>query len=254
MFVEDRGPIRVLTLSNPTRGNALDEELLEELASAITRRQTSHVRAFLLRSKGARAFCSGYDLSRLAPPKGGPLPDQRLSQLMRELASHPAASVALINGGAFGAGCELAISCDFRVGGPKAVFCMPPARLGVIYAPDGLWRLAQLCGLSTAKLMFLTGRVISGQQAQQRGLLDERHGSSKAAERAAFALCEELAANAPLAVSGMKRTFELLSEAPLGAQERKELEALRRAAFNSQDVREGRAAFLEKRKPVFRGR
>ncbi|MFZ5471958.1 MAG: enoyl-CoA hydratase-related protein [Myxococcota bacterium] len=253
LFVEDRAAVRVLTVSNPVKANALDARLLKMLEEAIAPGATGHVRAFVVKADGGQAFCAGWDLESLEPPGEGPLPDERLSQVMSTLAAHPAPSVALVNAGAFGAGCELAISCDFRVGGPRALFCMPPARLGVVYAPQGLSRLSALAGFSTAKRMFLTGRALSAEGALRAGLLDELHPTEEEATSAAFALADELAKNAPLAVAGMKRAFGMLTAARLTEKEQAELQRLRRAAFNSADAKEGRAAFLEKRAPRFLG-
>jgi enoyl-CoA hydratase/carnithine racemase len=252
--VEDReGGLRVLTLTNPKKRNAVDDGMLAQLRAAVVPEASGHVRAFLLRGADA-GFCAGYDLSGLgtAPDKGA-LPDEHIFEVIQLLASHSAPSVALVRGPAFGAGCELASACDFRVGSDTAVLCMPPARLGVVYAPEGLWRLSSLVGVSKAKLMFLTGRKVDAPTAHAWGLLDELWPEADAEPRA-LALCGELAASAPLAVRGMKRGFERLAELHLTEAERGELDGLRRVAFNSEDIQEGRAAFLEKRPPVFRGR
>lgn len=255
LHIEDRpGGIRVLALSSPKKRNALDPTLLAALRDSLSPEATAEVRAFLVRGAGEKAFCSGYDLEILAAPgDADPLPDQLIGEVLAVLERHPVPSVALVRGAAFGAGCELAAACDFRVGGEDAVFCMPPARLGVVYAPEGLYRMMALLGRARAKLMFLTGRQVDARRALDWGLLDEVH-PAEAVEQAALQLCEELARNAPLAIRGTKRSFALLSRAHLTEEERAELQALRRAAFRSEDVREGKQAFLEKRPPRFTGR
>lgn len=252
--VEDRpNGVRVLTLDNPARRNAVDPEILEALAAALDPAATSHVRALLVRGHGG-AFCSGYDLGALPPPTDeGVLPDDRLGQVLSLLEHHPAPSVALVDGPAFGAGCELACTCDFRVASPAALFSMPPARLGIVYAPDGLRKLAAIVGLPRAKRMFLTAMRVDAQRAHAWGLADEL-SPQDAVEAAAFALCDDLAAGAPLAVSGMKLSFAYLSRAQLSEAQEQELRRLRHRAFSSEDANEGRAAFLEKRRPVFKGR
>lgn len=162
------------------------------------------------------------------------------------LEAHPVPSVALIQGPAYGAGCDLATACDFRIGSEQAVFCMPPARLGIVYGQEGIRRMIALCGVSFARRMFLTGRVVQSAEAERHGLLDVLADDAQAA---ALELCRELLSAAPLAVAGMKATFHALAhggdEAPL--------RQLRRKAFLSEDAKEGRAAFLEKRRPRFRG-
>ncbi len=254
--VEDRdGGLRVITLDNPQKRNALDDEMLADLAKAVAPKGSAQVRVLLVQGEGP-AFCAGYDLSALGPaaPKGA-LPDEHIFDVFRALADHPAPSVALVRGPAIGAGCELACACDFRVGSTAAVLCMPPAKLGVVYSPEGLWRLANLVGVAKAKLMFLTARRVPAATALAWGLLDEVwNEAERQSESHAVALCTELAAAAPLAVSGMKRSFRLLSASRLGKAERAELDALRRKAFNSEDVQEGLAAFLDKRPPEFRGK
>jgi len=258
IHVEDRPDcVRALVISNPTKRNALDPALLDQLIAALRRPRTDgeKVRALLLRGAGKDAFCSGYDLTALADniSAEGPLPDHQLQRAMEALEAHDAPSVAYVNGPAFGAGCELACACDFRVGDPRAVFSMPPARLGIVYPPEGLQRVVALVGPSRARRMFLLAKKVEAGEALEAGLLDELHPES-AAEAAASSLCAELAAGAPLAISGMKRTFHWLSSPIRTTEERAALERLRRAAFRSEDAREGRTAFLEKRQPRFRGR
>ncbi len=251
--VEERpGGVRVLTLCNEDKRNALNPELIEALAKALTAAEAPEVRALLLRGAGGKAFCSGYDVGTLELPAamGDRLPDERLLEVVGQLERLPAPTVALVEGAAFGAGCDLAAACDFRVGTHQTVFCMPPAKLGIVYAPEGLARLVALCGRSRAKRIFLTGCRVDAATALEWGLLDDIHAPTHAAV-AADTLCDELAAGAPLAVRGMKREFDALGRLSVTGPELREL---RRAAYLSEDAREGRAAFLEKRTPRFVGR
>lgn len=255
--VEDTaGGVRVVTLSNAKKRNALDETLLEHLRQAFAGATLdSGIRAFLLRAVGEGPFCAGYDLTTLVEAGAeGPLPDDNLNAVLDGIARHPIPSVAVITGGAYGAGCDLAAACDFRVGARDALFVMPPARLGVVYAEEGLMRMARHVGVTRAKYMFLTGRKIDSELAERWGLLDERHPSAAEANDAALALARELAANAPLAVRGMKRAFEILSPSALTDELKAELSATRREAYRSDDAREGKAAFRERRSPRFSGK
>ncbi|WP_224365198.1 enoyl-CoA hydratase/isomerase family protein [Hyalangium versicolor] len=252
--VEDReGGIRVLTLVNPARKNALDDRLLAQLDAALSPPPDVPVRVFLVRGAGG-TFCSGYDLTNLGPPAAdGRLPDDPLMAFLSRLERHPVPSVALVQGAAFGAGFDLACSCDFRVGTPETVFCMPAARLGLVYSVDGMSRAARLVGLARARSLFLTARKLDGATALSWGLLDECPAAQDAEARA-LELCRTLASHAPLAVAGMKEVFGLVGRPALSEQERAHARALRAAAFGSEDAREGRAAFLEKRPPRFQGR
>lgn len=247
------GGVRQLTIAHPERRNALDDGLLEALAAAVA--DGSGVRAWLVRGAGEGIFSSGYDLSSLSRVEAGaPLPDERIGEVFDALLQHPAPSVALVTGPAFGAGCELALACDFLVGDAQAVFCMPPAKLGVVYSLKGLARVADRIGVAAARFLFLSGRRCGADEALRLGLLDVLEPTAAEACVEAVALCRELAQAAPLAVAGMRRGFALLAKGGGSAYERAEYEALRRASFNSDDAAEGRVAILEKRAPRFQGR
>lgn len=252
--VDDLGDgVRQLTVSNPGRKNALDDGFLEALAAAVA--GGAGVRAWLVRGDGEGIFSSGYDLAGLAKLEPHQrLPDERIGEVFDALMQHPAPSVALVTGPAFGAGCELALTCDFRVGDAKAVFCMPPAKVGVVYALKGLSRVVERVGEGHARFMFLTGRRFGADDAFRMGLLDVLKPSAPDAEAEAVALCRELAQAAPLAVEGMRKGFALLAQGGGSPEQRAGYEALRRASFLSDDAREGRTAILEKRAPAFRGR
>jgi enoyl-CoA hydratase/carnithine racemase len=256
IHIEDRPDgVRALTIANPRKRNALDPGLLDDLMAALRkpRGDGARVRALLLRGDGNDAFCSGYDLAALDTiSAAGPLPDEQLQRVLEALEAHDAPSVAYVNGPAFGAGCELACACDLRVGDERAVFSMPPAKLGFVYAPEGLSRVAGLVGPSRAKRMFFLAERLTARIALDAGLLDELHSEAGAAA-AVDALCAGLASGAPLAIAGMKRGFRWLGSPLRTAEERAELERLRRASYRSADAREGRAAFMEKRPPRFTG-
>ncbi len=247
--VED-GPsgVRVLTLHRPARRNAIDEAVLDGLWRALDPSSSPHVRVLLVRGHGG-AFSAGYDLGALAQPSlqpGGALPDDRLGQVLARFAAHPAPSVALVEGPAYGAGFELAASCDFRVAAPSAVFCLPPAKLGIIYAEEGMAKVARLVGHQRARLLFLTGRKVDAPTAATWGLVDELGGSADDAEARAQALCRELADNAPLAVSGMRRALGLLARTAVTPDERRVLREARREAFASPEAAARKAAFFRK--------
>ncbi|MCA3013327.1 MAG: enoyl-CoA hydratase/isomerase family protein [Myxococcaceae bacterium] len=251
VHVEDAGGgVRLVTLSNPGRKNALDGGMLDALARAFD--PAPGVRAFLVTGAGEGVFSAGWDLNTLSRPSPGErLPDALLSVVLDRMAAHPAPCVAAIDGPAFGAACELAIACDLRVGSPGAVFSMPPARLGVVYSLEGLGRFRARLGDATTRSLFLSGRRVGAAEALRRQLLDD------VVERprdVALAWCRELAANAPLAMQGLKHGLELLSRGAVSVEERAAYEALRRRSFESEDADEGRRAILEKRAPTFQGR
>lgn len=237
--------VRTLTISNPGKKNALDAGVLDAFEAAL--RDDTGVRCWLLTSNDPSVFCAGYDLSQLTPsPEGTPFPDDRLADVLDLISKHAAPSVALINGPAYGGGCELAAACDFRVGSPNARFNMPPAKLGLVYTLKGLRRLSSRIGEQAARRMFLTARTVDAVEAQRIGLLDVLADD---AQKEAEALCWELAHHAPLALAGIKRGFELMHLDHDAGYER-----LRRQAFESEDLRRGRDGFLSKKPPTFTGR
>jgi enoyl-CoA hydratase len=253
--VEDRGSVRILTIDNPQKRNALDYGSLEELTLACRAAARDAVRCLVIRGAGD-AFCSGFDIGSMeSEGRGGDRPDLAVERAMEAVESVPCPTVAFVNGAAFGAGCELAVTCDLRVARAGAQLGMPPAKLGVVYAAAGLRRFLALVGPAHAREMFFTGRGIDAETARSIGLVD-RVLAPEHAEADALALAEEIAANAPLAVQGMKRILRLLEaahERGLTEAERIEIADLRTRAFDSADLREGRAAWAERRRPRFRG-
>lgn len=252
--VEDRpgphgGVVRTLRLSRPDRRNALSPELLAALGSAVEEIDRSgEVRVAIVAGQGS-AFCSGYDLTE---PLAGDPPDAAVAQVMARVRACRVPVLARVHGAAFGAGLELAISCDLRVASTEASFCLPPARLGIAYAPDGLARLAELVGTAPARRLVFTGDVLRAADARAVGIVDQLYEPEELDE-AVNRLADALASAAPLAVQAMKRTLNAL-ESRLGTSERTRAEDERRACFGSADAAEGLAAFAERRPPRFQGR
>ena len=142
----DLDAVRELCLVRPARLNALQDDLLRALADAVQAATRDGVRALVLRGEGERAFSAGYDLAELpATAASGPLPDAVLESALAELEAAPFPTVALVNGHAFGGGLELAARCDLRIGVAGTKLGMPPAKLGIVYAPRGLARFWALC-------------------------------------------------------------------------------------------------------------
>jgi enoyl-CoA hydratase/carnithine racemase len=254
--VEDAGFVRILTIDNPDKRNAFDYGSLAELTAACARVASDRVRCLVLRGAGDQAFSSGFDIDAMeGEGPGGDRPDLATERAMEAVEAVPCPTVAFVNGAAFGAGCELAATCDLRIASQGARLGMPPAKLGVVYAAAGLRRFLALVGPAHTREMFFTGRPVDAAKALAIGLVD-RVAAPAEAEAAALALADEIARNAPLAVQGMKRILRLLvasHERGLTDAERDEVSALRARAFESADLREGRSAWGERRPPRFRG-
>ncbi len=246
------GLVREFSLSNPARRNALNEVVLKRLSEELARAASDGIRCVLIRGEGSSAFSAGYDLNEL-PSASGSLPDHQLAQVLDQLEASPFATVAWLNGHAFGGGLELAARCDLRIASVGIKLGMPPAKLGIVYAPRGLARFFALCGAGGARRLFLTGEPVTAEDALALGLIDEVLESSRAEARAQ-SVAQSIATNAPLAIEGTRRILAQLERSLLSGVDAVAAEQIRRRAFTSEDAAEGRAAFLEKRTPSFKGR
>ncbi len=255
LLVTDRpgpagGLLRTVALARPEKRNALDAEHLDGLRDAFEDAgQDGAVRVVVLAATGT-AFSAGYDLTQSFEPGA---PDALVIETMAAIRRCPRPTIACVQGAAFGAGLELALSCDFRLATAQAFFCLPPAKLGIAYAPEGLARLAAIVGLTRAKDLAFTGRVVAAAEALRLGLIDEVLADAQTLEALARKRADALAETAPNAVSLMKRIFGLLEPA-LDRADRAAIERERTALFFSDDAAEGLTALATKRPPVFQGK
>lgn len=252
---ETRGLVGLATIDRQERRNALSGELCSELLAQLESHRD--LRAIVITGAGT-AFCAGADLvTRFEPAEssGAPPVDSfrpAFEQVLDAIVAYPAPVIAAINGPAMGAGMQLAVACDLRVAVAGARLAIPGGRLGVHLSARNIWRLALLAGQGTARDLLLGGRTLDGDEAFRLGIVQRLDDD---AVEAALALAGEIAASAPLTVQGHKRTLNLVAEAQwLAAEAVGEIAALEAAAFASEDLREGMAAFAEKRTPNFQGR
>lgn len=257
---ERREHVGVVTFHRPGRHNALTPPMLIELHDVLDRwSKDGEVRVVVLTGAGDEAFSSGFDI-RAIPTDASPETARRLREhnpLELGLAAvkrFPYPTLAMLNGHCFGAALNLALCCDLRIAADDIAVGMPPARLGVVYPPDGMAQFASVLGMARAREIFFTGRTYRGAEVREIGLV-RRLVPREDLAATTFALAGEIAANAPLALRGLKRILDLLESAtPLSAAAREEAEALMAASLRSEDAREGQRAFIEKRKPLFTGR
>jgi methylglutaconyl-CoA hydratase len=252
IVVSDNPPIRTITLSRPSRRNAMTPEMQTELIAAMQDAAASDTRVLILTGAGD-AFCSGLDLSALQTMQGKSAADhradaQRVAILFRTLYELPIPTIAAVHGAAIAGGTGLATICDFTLATPAAKFGFTEARIGFVPALVSAYLALQL-GDKRSRDLLLTARIFDAAEAHRLGLVNEIVAPEDLTQRA-HSLATALMANSPQALAATK---QLLAE-----QNRTWLDTAIEAALdaNSQaretaDFREGVAAFLEKRKPTW---
>ena len=252
LLVSEPAPgVAQLTISNPAKRGALDAPLLQALVATLAELDA---RCVVLTGEG-RAFCAGYDIGALTSEGYDDSDGHPFQAALAAVAAYPYPVVAALNGYAMGGGLELAITCDLRIAAEGVQLGMPPAKLGVVYNHGGINRFVTAIGAARTRELFLTGRRIDAAAAERWGLVNEVVEAERL-PAAALELAREIAANAPLSLRGNKAAIGAVTDAAgaLDAETAAALDAARRAAFLSDDLREGLAAFAEKRPPVWRGR
>jgi enoyl-CoA hydratase len=254
ILVERDGPLGIITLNRPDKLNALNEDVRQRIMSAVDDfAQDDSVKVAILHGNGDKAFVAGADVSEFASRTAD---EQRAvyerRRVYEAVAEFPKPIVCAIHGFCLGGGNELALACDIRVADSTARFSQAEIRLGIIPGAGGTQRLARLVGPGQALRIALSGDFIDAAEAYRIGmvefLVDEGEHLEKARD-----IAGRMARWSPVALRLVKQSVRAAMEMPLSAGLEYERE-LFLEAFASEDGQEGVAAFIEKRKPVFKGR
>lgn len=260
LLVERKDQIGTLIFNRPEKRNSLSPALLIEFHEALEEfAKDNTIRSVVVRGVGDVSFSSGYDIGAI-PTTVDPKVQRKLDTqnpldlALQSIINYPFPVIAMLNGYAFGAGCELAITCDIRIAADDIRMGMPPVKLGLVYSPGGLRRFINTIGLPATKELFFTGRFYDAQRVKELGMVDYMMPRSEL-EDFTYALAMEMAGNAPLAVSGTKKVLNLLLQSDqLSENDGREAGRIISEAFTSDDLKEGQRAFMEKRKAVFKGK
>ena len=244
--------VLLLTIDRPAARNALRTRTLAEIAAELAAAADDPGTRAVVITGGSEHFAAGADLKEMAPLGAIDVLTHDRQRHWRAIGAFPKPIVAAVCGYALGAGCELALACDFVVAGTNAQFGQPEINLGMIPGAGGASRLARTCGKSLAMQMVLTGKPIDARTALAAGIAVEVDEPESALARA-VELASIIASKPPVAVRLAKEAVKRSLEIPLADAIEADRQAFALLAA-SDDRREGIAAFLEKRPPVFTGR
>ena len=252
--VEREGPIGRMVFDNPARRNAIAGDMWRAIPKAMTEFDAEpEVRCVVLRGEGTVAFAAGADISefekRRSSDAGVKEYDGLVDAAQRAIEDSDKPVIALIHGFCIGGGVEMALACDLRYAAASSQFAIPAARLGVGYGVHGTNRLVATVGHAAAREIMFSGRRYSAEQALSMGLVNRVLPADELDEYVRQ-LALELASNAPLSIAASKRIINAVIGAKGDFTEENELTA---RCMKSEDYKEGRRAFLEKRAPRFKG-
>ncbi len=254
--VERDGLIAIVTIANEARANSLDDAMLASLAEALQADSLGDARAVVLTGAGDRNFSGGVDLQAR---DGDALTDavrtgeRLLGRAAAAVEGCPVPVVCALNGNAFGGALEIAMAADWRLASRGARFGMPPARLGWVYAAEGIQRFVRVAGAPATRELFLTGRPIDAERARQIGIVN-RVVDRLELTGLAIADAQAIASNGPIAIAGMRSVIRAIDDGVAPSEAGEIAERWRQRAFQSDDIEEGLRAFREKRDPEFTGR
>jgi len=257
LIARKEGAIGWVIFNNPERHNATSFEMWQSLPLVLDAYiRDPEVRVIIFRGTGVKAFSAGADISQFKEKRSSAEAVKAYndtadasSRALRECAKP---TIAMIHGYCIGGGTAIAVGCDIRIAADDARFGVPAAKLGLGYRFDGIKRLASIVGPSFTAEIFFTARQFTAQEALQMGLVNRLLPAAEL-EHYTLDLANTMASNAPLTIAAVKRSLIELQKDP-GARDLELCQRMVDDCFQSEDYQEGQTAFMEKRKPQFRGR
>ncbi len=249
--------VGVITFNNPAKRNAMSLDMWEGLGSALIElRDNDDVRVVILTGAGDKAFVSGADISQFEKVRHNAAASEEYSKKSEAqralLANYSKPIIACIRGFCLGGGMQVAMAADIRIASDNSQFGIPAAKLGIAYGYDGLRHLVSLVGPSWARLIMYTGMKIDSAEALRIGLVDRVSPDAQLWD-ATMEIARTISGNAPLAIKAAKITIAQVIKDP----DKRDMNAIKQVGtdcMDSADFREGRQAFMEKRKPKFTGK
>ncbi len=251
------GAVGHVIFNNPARHNAVSLDMWNAMSAVLEGfLADKDIRVLVVSGAGGKAFISGADISKFeserATKTGVAAYASASASAYDKLYNFPKPTIAKIQGYCLGGGVNLALCCDLRVCNRNARFAVPAAKLGLGYGYSGLKRLCDVIGPARAMEIFYTARQFSAQEVYDMGLVNSCVEDGELDECVAD-ITRRICENAPLTIAAIKRAAREIAKDPAD-RDLDTLEAMVQACFDSQDYIEGRRAFMEKRKPAFKGR
>jgi enoyl-CoA hydratase len=254
LLVERRNRVAIVTINRPEKRNALNIQTRSEGAQILEElREDEAIGVVVFTGAGDKAFIAGADIAEFAGRTALTQRDVMVARsLFTAIDTFPKPVIAMINGYCLGGGCELALACDLRIASETASFGQPEINLGIIPGGGGTQRLTRLVGEGKAMELILTGEIIDAHTAHNIGLVNLVVPAADL-EAKTMEIANRIAEKSPVALSMAKEAVKLASRSNLDEGLRREVD-LFALCFSSDDKDEGVRAFLEKRKPVFKGK
>lgn len=252
ILVETRGRVGLVTLNRPQAMNALNNQLMREVMDALEAFDADDAVGAMVITGNEKAFAAGADIKEMSGRSAREMQEADHVAVFGRIRSVEKPVIAAVSGWALGGGCEIALSCDMIVASESAKFGQPEITIGVIPGAGGTQRLTHAVGKALAMEMILNNRTLSAQEALHHGLVNRVVPVSDYLNEA-LKLADEIASRAPLAVRAAKKMINASYESSLTDGLAAEKQAFY-DLFNTEDQKEGMQAFVEKRKPEWKGR